>query len=183
MTIGAVPPAGIVVNDQGQAMLTLVCPSTAGGRDACGVLTIHLPNTLVAQTTSLSTASGTVLARFSSEKIASGQSALIVVRLRPAVLRRLQTLRIRRVKVTLSISNHLTGGPAVNSTDTLFLLIPPLPTDACPVPTGQLSAAALGPVTLGATRAHTRHILPRFSVRSYHTDNYCLFRGSGIRVG
>jgi hypothetical protein len=187
VTVGMVPPAGITVNDHGVAMISLVCPSTPAGCDASGVLTIHLP-ALVGQTANDVTANvagadGTVLASFSGEQIASGHSALIAVRLRPAVLRRLQTLRIRRVKVTLSISNHLSGQTTVNSTQTVYLLIPPLPSNACPSPTGQLGATTLGPVTLGATRAETRRLLRRYSTRSYHTDNYCLYDTPGIRVG
>jgi sugar lactone lactonase YvrE len=188
VTLGAVPPAGVMVNDRGEVMLALVCPSTPAGCDASGVLIIHLPMTLEVRSANVFTANasgagGTVLASFSGQHIASGHSVLIAVRLRSTVLRRLQTLRIRRVKVTLSISNHLSGHAAVTSTQTVFLLIPPLPRNACPTPTGQLSATTLGPVTLGRTRARTRQLLPDYTARSYYTDNYCLYQTPGIRVG
>jgi hypothetical protein len=65
----------------------------------------------------------------------------------------------------------------------VFLLIPPLPSTVCPTPTGQIGATTLGQVTLGRTRANTRRLLRRYSVYSYHTDNYCLYAGRGIRVG
>jgi hypothetical protein len=130
-----------------------------------------------------SATTGTVLASFSGQQIAGGHSALIAVQLKASVLRELQTLRIRRVKVTLTVSNHLTGGPDVTSTATLYLRIAPLAAGACPVATGQVIATTLGPVTLGATREHARHVLPGYTARNYHTDNFCLYHGSGIRVG
>jgi hypothetical protein len=171
------------VSDAGLAKLPLLCPQTGSGCDASGVLRIHLPKTLEAHTEQVGGAGGTVLASFSGRQIASGQSALITVRLRTAVLRKLQTLRIRRVKVTLSISNHLSNATAVDSTQTALLLVPSLPDTVCPSATGELGATTLGPVTLGRTRALTRRLLPRYSVYSYHTDNYCLYDGRGIRVG
>jgi hypothetical protein len=180
VSVGAVPPAGITVNDHGEVMLTLVCPISPSGCDASGVLTIHLPNPLEAHTTNVAGA-GTVLASFSGKQIASGHNALTAVRLRTTVLRQLQTLGIRRVKVTLSISNHLSGAPAVNSTQTVYLLIPVLARGACSSPTGQLGTTTLGQVTLGRTRA--RQLLPRTGVYNYYTDNYCLYKGAGIRVG
>jgi hypothetical protein len=54
---------------------------------------------------------------------------------------------------------------------------------ACPVPTGSLAGTALGPVSLGATQEHVRAQLPRFDLYSFHTDNFCLRNGYGIRVG
>lgn len=101
----------------------------------------------------------------------------------PSILRTLQTLKIRPVKVTLNIANHLNGGPAVNSTQHIYLLVPALPASACPVPTGQVSATTIGPVSLGSTRARMRQLLPRFTKRNAHTDNFCLSGGPGIRVG
>jgi hypothetical protein len=188
VTLGPAPTTGIPVSDRGQAMLTLICPATPTGCDASGVLTIHLPANLLEHAASVteqtaSGATGTVLATFAGQHIASGQSALIAVQLRASVLRQLQTLRIRRVKVTLTITNHLTGAPGVTTTDTLYLQIPPLSAGACPVATGQVTPTTIGPVDLGATRAHARHLLPGHTARNYHTDNFCLYHASGIRVG
>jgi hypothetical protein len=152
------------------------------------VLIIYLPANplehpaMVSEQTA-SAATGTVLASFSGRQIAGGHSALIAVQLKASVLRELQTLRIRRVKVTLTVSNHLTGGPAVTTTTTLYLRIAPLPAGACPVATGQVIATTLGPVTLGATREHARHVLSGYTARNYYTDNFCLYHGNGIRVG
>jgi hypothetical protein len=188
VSVGAVPSEGIAVTDQGQAMLTLVCPATPNGCDASGVLIIHLPANQLEQSASLSqtnstAADGTVLASFSGQHIAGGHSALIAVSLNASVLRRLQSLRIRRVKVTLTVSDHLDGKPAVTTTNTLYLQIPPLTPGACPAPIGQLTATTLGPITLGASRAHAHQLMPSYTARNYHTDNFCLYRGSGIRVG
>ena len=122
VSVGTVPSAGVAVSGQGRALLPVVCPATPAGCDVSGVLVIHLPVNLlehaaiVADQTD-SAAAGTVLASFSGRQITGGHSALIAVQLKAVVLRELQTLRIRRVKVTLTISNHLTGGPAVSTTD------------------------------------------------------------------
>jgi sugar lactone lactonase YvrE len=188
VSVGAVPSAGITVTNKGQVMLTLICPTTPAGCDASGVLIIHLPNTLTEQPASRShanaaAADGTVLASFSGRQIAGGHSALIAVQLKASVLRDLQTLRIRRVKVTLTVSNHLSGAPAVTTTDTLYLNIPPLAAGACPVATGQITATTVGPVTLGAARVRMRKLMPAYTARNYHTDNFCLYAGVGIRVG
>src|ERR1039458_187505 len=110
-------------------------------------------------------------------------ASVTAVQLKASVLRELQTLRIRRVKVTLTVSDDLTGGPAVTTTATLYLRIAPLPAGSCPVATGQVIATTLGPVTLASTRAHARHVLSGYTARNYYTDNFCLYHGSGIRVG
>jgi DNA-binding beta-propeller fold protein YncE len=190
VSVGAVPSAGIAVTNKGLAMLSLVCPATPTGCDVSGVLVIDLPASLLEhaaivaeQADSAATGTGTVLASFSGQHIAGGHSALIAVKLNASVLRQLQTLRIRRVKVTLTLSNHLTGGPATSTTDDLYLQIPPLSAGACPVPTGHITATTIGPVTLGATRSRERHVLSGYTARNYHTDNFCLYDGSGIRVG
>ncbi len=186
VTVGATPAAGITVNDKGEAVITLICPVTPSGCDASGVLTIDLPSDLEARAKVVSAnaaaAGDTVLATFSGQQIASGQSALVEVRLRASVLRRLQTLRIHRVKVTLTISNHLSGGPAVNSTQTVFLLIPALARNACPSSTGQISSTTVGEIALGRTRAANRRLDRRYRAYNPSTDNYCLYQGKGIRV-
>jgi len=54
---------------------------------------------------------------------------------------------------------------------------------ACPIPVGSLAGTVLGPVALGDTRTQARSMLPRFDRYSYHTDNFCLSEGPGIRLG
>jgi hypothetical protein len=56
-------------------------------------------------------------------------------------------------------------------------------TQRCPKPTGRLAGLSLGPLRLGWTRAHARRTLRRFGVTANNMDNFCLFAGSGIRVG
>jgi sugar lactone lactonase YvrE len=188
MTLGAVPSAGLPVSNSGKVSLTLICPVSPTGCDASGVLVIHLSKVLLGSAAHLhaariATPQNTVLASFSGQQIASGHSALIAVSVNPGLLRRLQSLRIRRVKVTLTISNHLTGGSATVTTDDVYLRIPQLGARECPVATGQLASSTLGPFTLGITRGQARQLLRDYKVRNYRSDNFCLFRANGIRVG
>ena len=127
VTLGHVARDGVNVTHNGSAMLSLVCPKSPTGCDASGVLMMQLPKSLATGPAATSSASEIVLARFSGARIRSGHSRLIAVRLRPALLHRLQSRHVRRVKVTLHISNHLTGRATVNTTQTVYLLIPRLP--------------------------------------------------------
>ncbi len=72
---------------------------------------------------------------------------------------------------------------ASGSASSVGLLIPINEVSLCPKSTGRLAGTRLGSVSLGLSRAHVRRMLPRFSVRSGHTDNFCLAGGWGIRVG
>ena len=74
-------------------------------------------------------------------------------------------------------------GTSTSSDSTAAVLVPIANARLCPKPTGQLNGMTLGPIRLGRTQAGARRMLPRFDVRSYHTDNFCLARGQGIRVG
>jgi len=60
---------------------------------------------------------------------------------------------------------------------------PVLGTLGCPKPNGRLAGTTLGPLTLGLTRLHARQRLQRFTVTANGFDNFCLYGGSGIRVG
>jgi pimeloyl-ACP methyl ester carboxylesterase len=53
----------------------------------------------------------------------------------------------------------------------------------CAPATGQLAGRALGPLTLGWTRARARRALPRFTVTSNGMDRFCLRSGGAIRAG
>ncbi len=53
----------------------------------------------------------------------------------------------------------------------------------CPRPSGHLSGTRLGPLALGMSRAHARHLMPHFARTRNGFDNYCLRRGWGIRAG
>jgi hypothetical protein len=75
VSVGTVPSTGLAVNDQGQAMITLVCPATPSGCDASGVLVIHLPANLLElaadRTAGASSATGTVLESFAGRSPAA----------------------------------------------------------------------------------------------------------------
>ncbi len=53
----------------------------------------------------------------------------------------------------------------------------------CPLPSGRLAGARLGPLRLGFTRAHARRLLSRYQVTYNSMDNFCLSGRWGIRVG
>jgi hypothetical protein len=167
------------------------CGSAGGtGCNANGTLSIQLPGTLE-HSALAHVAAGTehVIAQFAGVQIAAGHGRLVSVRLTPTAISTLQRLGVRRVRVTLWTDNHLSGGAPVSTTEYLWLTIPRV-FDVCPSPTGQLSGAALGPVSLGETRAHARRLLLRFSARNWHTDDFCLAAaarilklGRAIRLG
>jgi pimeloyl-ACP methyl ester carboxylesterase len=75
------------------------------------------------------------------------------------------------------LSSHGTPGTPASPTT------PPPGTKGCASPTGQLSGRALGPITLGWTRARARRTLPRFTVTSNDMDRFCLAGGGAIRAG
>jgi hypothetical protein len=87
-------------------MLTLVCPTTPAGCDVSGVLVIDLLASLrehaamVGEQTDVAS-TGTVWQASRVSRSPVRHSALIAVQLKASVLRELQTLRIRRIKVTL----------------------------------------------------------------------------------
>jgi YVTN family beta-propeller protein len=74
-------------------------------------------------------------------------------------------------------------GSSSSSATSAGVSVPVVNVNACPKPSGRLAGTTLGPISLGLTRAKARRMLPRFDVRSYHTDNFCLSGGQGIRVG
>ena len=74
------------------------------------------------------------------------------------------------------------GGASASAT-AAAVFIPIIRPASCPPPTGQLTGTTLGPITLGLTRTRARQMLPRYDVRSDHTDNFCFSGGWGIRVG
>jgi len=74
-------------------------------------------------------------------------------------------------------------GTSSSSASSAAVLVPIVKVNACPKPSGRLVGTTLGPISLGVTQAKARRMLPRFDVRSYHTDNFCLSGGQGIRVG
>ncbi len=53
----------------------------------------------------------------------------------------------------------------------------------CTKPKGRLRGRQLGPVGLGDTRTHARHVLRLLRVQAFGFDEFCLRGGWGIRVG
>jgi hypothetical protein len=84
---------------------------------------------------------------------------------------------------TVTASDASSTTTTTSSSTSPGVTIPINNVQACPQPSGQLSGTTLGPITLGLTRTRARRTLPRFKPRSYHTDNFCLSGGWGIRVG
>ena len=83
----------------------------------------------------------------------------------------------------VAATDGTTASTSTSSSTSTGVTIPISNVQACRRPTGQLSGTTLGPITLGLSRARARRLLPRFKIRSYHTDNFCLSGGWGIRVG
>jgi sugar lactone lactonase YvrE len=84
---------------------------------------------------------------------------------------------------TVTASDGSSASASTSSATSPGVTIPISNVQACPQPTGLLSGTTLGPLTLGLTRARARQMLPLFKASSYHTDNFCLSGGWGIRVG
>jgi 6-phosphogluconolactonase len=92
---------------------------------------------------------------------------------------------------TTTISYTVTAVPPTPPTTTTTSTTTTSPTDTpsaplpttCPRPSGRVSGMALGPVSLGMTRAAVRGELPRFNITQNDFDNFCLFQGWGIRAG
>jgi hypothetical protein len=53
----------------------------------------------------------------------------------------------------------------------------------CPRPSGSIGGRAVGPLSLGMTRAAARKKLKKFSSQRSSVDDFCLYAGWGIRVG
>jgi len=161
--------------------LPLTCPHTASGCDADGLLTLALS---AASPHALTAHAGTpiedsVLARFMGVKIQAGHSRLVSVKLTPSATRYLQTRGIRRVRVTLTIHNHLSGGPDVVTEQRVWLNIAALG-DSCPSAVGTLTGLAIAQMRLGMTPRQA-HRLGRYRKVAFGFERYCL-TGGAIRV-
>jgi sugar lactone lactonase YvrE len=170
--------AGVAVSGLGGLELPLVCPQTSAGCDADGNLTLALGGSTPHATTTLR---GSVIARFAGVQIEAGHNHLLSVHLTPAAIRYLQTRGVRRVRVTLTLHNHLSGGPTVTTVQRLWLNIAVLQV-ACPAASGSLTATSIGgQLTLGMTRAQA-HRTGHAHKANYGFERYCL-AGGRIRVG
>jgi hypothetical protein len=180
------PGASFTVSPEWALVLPLSCTATPTGCDANGLLTIALPqlNTRRSYVTTTRlphvATSTTVIAKFEGTRIASGETRLVKVTLTAAAITQLRARGVHRVLVTLTINNRLTGGPAVNTTEHLWLLVPSLARQ-CLAPAGDLSSSGLGQFSLGMTRGRAdrigRHV-PRARVFQF----YCVAAGPGVRI-
>jgi 6-phosphogluconolactonase (cycloisomerase 2 family) len=173
--------AGLTVNDQSQVEIGLECPQTATGCDADGTLAIQNTDTLAAGESRAAAAAERVLARFAGVRIASGKTRLLAVQLDPATVRDLQRRNVRRVLVTLTVDDHLSGGTPVQTVEHVWLKIPAA-LQLCHAPTGSLIGSQLGPLALGETQAAAHQELPHYNKTHNGFDNFCLDGGWGIRV-
>jgi hypothetical protein len=169
--------AGVGVSASGGLALPLICPQTATGCDADGNLTLALDGPTAH---AIAAARGSVIARFAGVQIAAGHSRLLSIHLTPPATRYLQARGVRRVRVTLTLHNHLSGGPTVTAVQRLWLNLASLRV-ACPAASGSLTASSIGgQLTLGMTRAQA-HRVGRARKAKYGFERYCL-TGGKIRV-
>jgi hypothetical protein len=103
----------------------------------------------------------------------------VSVKLTPAATRYLQTRGIRRVQVTLTINNHISGGATVTTTQLVWLNIAALRA-SCSAATGTLTASGIAQMRLGLTRTQA-HRLGVHRKAAYGFERYCL-TGGVIRV-
>ena len=173
--------AGVDVSPTGGLALPLICPTTVTGCNADGLLTLALPgmSSHAALADVAAPISSSVLARFAGIQIEAGHGRLVSVHLTPAATRYLQTRGIHRVRVTLTIHNHLSGGPSVSTTQVLWLDIAGLQA-SCPAALGTLSASHIAQMRLGLTRRQAHHVGPHRKA-GYGFERYCL-TGGKIRV-
>jgi hypothetical protein len=125
---GAAP--GAAPTGKVQTRLPLVCPPGPQGCDASGRIVMHMPVTAAGkrragraaavqpQTTQIT------VARFSGARIAAGQERLLDVELSKPAIRDLQAAGIERVRLTLTIDNHLGGGQTIRTSQDVWLRLP-----------------------------------------------------------
>jgi hypothetical protein len=173
--------AGVSVSGTGGLVLPLVCPQTATGCDADGILTLALSGSsshaLYAH--AAAPVRDSVLATFSGVQIQTGQSRLVSVKLTPAATRYLQTRGVRRVQVTLTIHNYLSGGTDVTTTQLVWLNIAALRA-SCPAAVGTLTASSVAQMRLGLTGRQAHRLGPHRKA-SFGFERYCL-SGGAMRV-
>jgi hypothetical protein len=169
--------AGLAVSAASGLALPLVCPQTTAGCDADGNLTLALGGSSAHAPT---TTRVSVIARFAGVQIAAGHNRILSVHLTPAATWYLQAHCVRRVRVTLTLHNHLSGGPTVRTIQRLWLNIASLQV-ACPAASGSLTTSSIaGQLTLGMTRAQA-HRVGHAHKAAYGFERYCL-TGGKIRV-
>jgi sugar lactone lactonase YvrE len=173
--------AGLDVSGTSAVQLPLVCPHTPTGCDADGNLALALSAARSHARTADAQApiKSSVIAQFAGVHIQTGQSRLVSVTLTPAATRYLQVRGIRRVRVTLTIHNHLSGGAAITTTQHVWLNIAALQA-SCPAAIGTLTGSSIAQMRLGLTRRQAHRLGPHRKA-GYGFERYCL-TGGAIRV-
>jgi 6-phosphogluconolactonase len=173
--------AGLQTTSQGQVSVALQCPQVvAGVCDASGTLSITLnPDaSLVAEAISRAASSDSVIASFTGVQVQAGQSRLVATQLTPAAIAYLRAHDIYRVRVTLAITNTLTSGQTVNSTQHTWLYVSGL--TGCHAATGSISATGVGALRLAMTR-NGAHRTGHYTRTRNGFEHYCI-AGGKIRV-
>jgi hypothetical protein len=173
--------AGLQTTSQGQVSVALQCPQViAGVCDASGTLSIALnPDaSTVAEAISRAVSSDSVIASFTGVQVQAGQSRLVATQLTPAAIAYLRAHDIYRVRVTLAITNTLTSGQTVNSTQHTWLYVSGL--TGCHAATGSVSATGVGALRLAMTR-NGAHRTGHYTRTGNGFEHYCI-AGGKIRV-
>jgi hypothetical protein len=174
--------AGLQTTSQGQVRVPLQCPQVvAGVCEAGGTLSIALnPDASTGAEVMSHAASGgdSVIASFAGVQVQAGQSRLVATKLTPAAISYLRAHDIYRVRVTLKITNTLTSGQAVNSTQHTWLYVSGL--TGCHAATGSVSSTGVGVLRLGMTR-HGAHRTGHYKRTRNGFEHYCI-AGGRVRV-
>jgi 6-phosphogluconolactonase len=174
--------AGLQTTPQGQVSVPLQCPQViAGVCDADGTLSITLnpdASAGAARITRAVSSSDSVIASFTGVQVRGGQSRLVATQLTPAAIAYLRAHDIYRVRVTLAITNILTSGQTVNSTQHTWLYVPGL--TGCHAATGSISATGVGALRLAMTR-NGAHRTGHYTRTRNGFERYCI-AGGKIRV-
>jgi uncharacterized membrane protein YdcZ (DUF606 family) len=157
----------------------LQCPQVvAGVCDASGILSIALNSRQTLDREARLALGNSVIAQFAGIQVQSGQQHLVATHLTPAAIAYLRAHGIYRVRVMLQITNTLTDGQTVQSSQETWLYVPGL--TGCHAATGSVSSAGVGTLRLGMSRrnanrtGHSRRTANGF-------EHYC-YAGGGIRT-
>jgi hypothetical protein len=176
---GTAVSAGLNATAQGTVDVMLQCPQVvAGVCDASGTLSIALNSKQTLEREARVALGNSVIAQFAGIQVQSGQQHLVATHLTPAAIAYLRAHGIYRVRVMLQITNTLTDGQTVQSSQETWLYVPGL--TGCHAATGSVSSAGVGTLRLGMSRrnanrtGHSRRTANGF-------EHYC-FAGGGIRT-
>jgi hypothetical protein len=178
---GPAASAGLQATAQGMVNVTLQCPQVVPGVcDASGTLSIALSGKQASERRAGASTvlSSGVIAQFAGVQVQAGHDQLVATQLTPAAIAYLRAHGIYRVRVSLNITNTLTDGQTVQSTQETWLYVPGL--TGCHAATGSVSSAGVGSLRLGMSRRRT-HRTGHFRRTANGFEHYC-FGGGGIRV-